>query len=338
MDLLALIGFATRDRSVALALLLYIPLLPLGLASIGLDLGLRGRALVAPRFLLTVVGLIAVVCSGLTMIGRGPESFTTAEGLAGEAVTLLHWNTLWGGLPRTDASWASIEADILERNPDIVVLNEAPLEPRLDSLEKRLGTAWSSCRVEHGPGSPYWYKLAALSRWPVRKGGMIPVRNGTAVNMTVERPGRPLRLLVVDGQSRVTQLRTPFLLDVASACERARREGNPFDLVVGDFNAVGRSLGFDALQSAADGFTLASHSSTGWRGTWPMPVPVYDIDHVWVRDGLATLSCSLFANAACDHRGQLVRLRLPVFVSIEDRIETRNVPLNIAEGMIVGRQ
>ena len=74
MNLLALIGFAARDRSVVLALLLYIPLMPFGLALLALDLGLRGRTIVAPRFLLTVVGVVAVVCSGLTMIGRGPES------------------------------------------------------------------------------------------------------------------------------------------------------------------------------------------------------------------------------------------------------------------------
>ena len=200
------------------------------------------------------------------------------------------------------------------------MLNEAPLEPRLDSLEKRLGAAWNSCRVEHDPRSPYWYKLVALSRWPVRKEGMIPVRNGTAVSVTVERPGRPLRLLLVDGQSKVTQLRTPFLLDVSTACEQARREGEPFDLVVGDFNAVSRSLGFDALQTAADGFTLASNSSTGWRGTWPMPLPVYDIEHVWVRSGLAVLSCSLFASRASDHRGQLARLRFLVPLADDDRV------------------
>ena len=320
LNLLGLIGFVTRDRSVALAFLLYLPMLPLGLLAVALDVGRRGRSVVGSRYVLAGVGTVAVVSSGWWMIGRGPEVFATEEGLSGETITLLHWNTLWGGLPRSDASWTSIETAIIGRDPDIIVLNEAPPEARLDSLERRLGASWNSARFEHHPGSPYWFKIVALSRWPVRKGGMVPVRNGTAVSVTVDRPGRPIRLLLVDGQSSVTQLRTPFLHDVASACERAKREGNPFDLVVGDFNAVSRSLGFDAIQIAADGFTLASNSSTGWRGTWPMPLPVFDIDHVWVRNGLAVLSCSLFASRASDHRGQLARLRFLVPLADDDRV------------------
>jgi hypothetical protein len=42
-----------------------------------------------------------------------------------------------------------------------------------------------------------------------------------------------------------------------------------------------------------------------------MPVPVYDIDHVWVHSEIRVLSCSLFARLACDHRGQFVRLQFP---------------------------
>jgi endonuclease/exonuclease/phosphatase family metal-dependent hydrolase len=124
----------------------------------------------------------------------------------------------------------------------------------------------------------------------------------------VDRPGRPIRLLLVDGQSKVTQLRTPMLLDIASACNQARAAGIPFDVVLGDFNAVSRSVGFDALRTAAAGYSLASMSCTGWRGTWPMPMPVYDIDHVWVGAGLSVRSCSIFSNRVCDHRGQLVQL------------------------------
>ncbi len=226
-------------------------------------------------------------------------------------MTFLHWNVLWGGRPRTDASWESIQADILRRSPDVIVLSEAPPDARLDSLGRKLGPGWTSVRVEHDATKPYWYKLVAFSRWPVRRGKIVPIRNGTAVEVRVARPGRPIRLLVVDGQSKITQLRTPMLLDVAGACRTASEAGAPYDIVVGDFNAVERSLGFEALRSTAGGYQLASMSSTGWRGTWPMPLPIYDIDHVWVHAGGQILSCSLFANLASDHRGQLVRLTFP---------------------------
>jgi vancomycin resistance protein VanJ len=173
-----------------------------------------------------------------------------------------------------------------------------------------MGAAWSAVKVEHAPRSHYWYRLVVLSRWAVRKQRLVSIHNGVAMAVTVDRPGRPIRILVVDGHSTITQLRTPMLHDVAQACRRAATAGTPFDLVAGDLNAVARSVGFDALGAVAGGYTLAAHASTGWRATWPVPLPLYDIDHVWVRHGLPILSCDLFANRASDHRGQLVRLAL----------------------------
>ena len=262
-----------------------------------------------PRFTLTSLGFVSVACSALTMFGRGPVAPPIAA-LPSGVVRVLHWNVLWGGRPSTDAGWASIEGDIIGREPDVIVLSEAPPGPRLDLLEMRLGPGWSSTRVEHEPGNPYWYKMVVLSRWPVQEGRRIPIHNGTAVDVRVERPGRPIRLLVVDGHSRVTRSRTPMLLDIARTCLLSKDEGTPYDAMIGDFNAVGRSVGFDAVRDAAGGYELASWSCSGWRGTWPMPLPVYDIDHVWVHAGCRVLSCSLFANPASDHRGQLVQLML----------------------------
>lgn len=304
LDVVALAGFLVRDRAAWLALLMYLPLAPLGLSSAGLDLARRGRGVRGPRFGLTAVGLIAAACSGSEMIGLGP----TAPASGGETIRLLHWNVLWGGRPGTDATWASIEDDILRRAPDVVILSEAPPDARLDSLARRLGPDWTSTRLEHAPGAAYWYRLVALSRWPVRDGRPVPIRNGAALDVRIDRPGRPLRILVVDGRSRPTQLRTPMLEDVAEACRRAADEGRPYDALAGDFNSVARSVGFDAVRSAAGGYEAASRSSIGWRGTWPMPLPIYDIDHVWARSTLRVLRCDLFANLACDHRGQFVLL------------------------------
>jgi endonuclease/exonuclease/phosphatase family metal-dependent hydrolase len=60
---------------------------------------------------------------------------------------------------------------------------------------------------------------------------------------------------------------------------------------------------------AAQGYALASRSSSGWRGTFPAWLPVYDIDHVWLRPGLIVQSCTLFNGPVSDHRGQIVRAR-----------------------------
>ncbi|WP_165070442.1 endonuclease/exonuclease/phosphatase family protein [Paludisphaera rhizosphaerae] len=311
LDVLGLVGFAVRDRTVLLALLMYLPLIPLGLASLVLDLLHRGRAVRGPRWLLAFVGLAGAAASSTVMIGRGPQAVSAVDAAAQDEVVVLHWNVLWGGRPSGEATWTGMEDAILGRTPDVVVLSEAPPGEQLDSLKKRLGPEWSSTWGEHDQTSGYWYRIAAFSRWPVGEGRRVPVRNGTALDVRIERPGRPIRLLVVDGQSKITQLRTPFLHDVAEACRKAADEGAPYDLIAGDFNAVGRSLGFDALRATAGGYEPAAASSIGWRASWPMPLPVFDIDHVWVHDGWRIRSCSLFASLSCDHRGQVVRLTSP---------------------------
>lgn len=308
LDVAALAGFFVRDRAAWLALLMYLPLAPLGLASAALDLARRGMGVGKPRFALGSIGLAALACSGFEMIGRGPSH--AASG--GEAIRLIHWNVLWGGRPGGDATWAAIEDDVVGRSPDVVILSEAPPDARLANLKRRLGADWTSTQIGHDLGSSYWYKLVALCRWPVREGRSVAIRNGVAMDVRIDRPGRPLRMLIVDGQSRPTQSRTPMLEDVAAACRRAAEEGEPYDALAGDFNAVGRSVGFDAIRSAAGGYEAASRSSVGWRGTWPMPLPIYDIDHVWARSPLRVLRCDLFANLACDHRGQFVLLSPPL--------------------------
>ena len=83
----------------------------------------------------------------------------------------------------------------------------------------------------------------------------------------------------------------------------------PIDLIAGDFNTVGRSIGFDAF--AQKGYQLASDRARGWRGTFPSWCPLYDIDHVWVGGYLSASECTFVTNPHTDHRGQTVRVRMP---------------------------
>ena len=116
--------------------------------------------------------------------------------------------------------------------------------------------------------------------------------------------GCSLRFLVVDGRSNPFRSRLPFLRGIAEICHTAATVGHPFDAIAGDFNTPDRSIGFDAMTSQR--YTLASRSAAGWRGTFPSWLPIYDIDHVWLRPGLRMRSCTLFAGPASDHRGQFV--------------------------------
>src|SRR5205823_5184623 len=60
LNALALIGFLVRDRSLLLAFLLYLPLLPLGVCSVGLGLGIRRSISRRLRYALVVLGLVSI--------------------------------------------------------------------------------------------------------------------------------------------------------------------------------------------------------------------------------------------------------------------------------------
>lgn len=189
-------------------------------------------------------------------------------------------------------------------------MSEAPPDDWLDQMVADLGPTGSRVQIENEPGASDWYKLVVGSSKPVRLVRREPVSHGAAMVVEVGTGvgGDLVRLLVVDGQSHPLRWRTPFLLDVARLCHQADEARRPFDLVVGDFNSLARSVGFDAL--ADEGYALASRSTLGtWRGTFPSFAPVYDIDHIWVRrDRWPDLRSRSFTDLASDHRGMVARL------------------------------
>ena len=318
------VGQVVRDRSAAWAVLMYLPLPLLGLVAVGFDLVCRGRGASDDRFRfgLTLVGLASLVGGSIPMVGRGNR--TAPSDPTANAVRVLHWNVIWGGgRQRNSERWASIRQTIAAQVADILVLSEAPPDDWLDSLVSDLGPTGTRVQVENEPGAGYWYKLAVCSRRPLHFLYRTTLRGGVALAVEARTEGGGVvRLLVVDGQSHPFLWRTPFLHDVAGLCQRADKVGRPFDLVVGDFNSVARSLGFDALAEA--GYALASWESLNWRGTFPSFAPAYDIDHIWIRrDHLGGLDHQMFTSLASDHRGQAVWFRP---IRLEPDSPTRSDP------------
>jgi endonuclease/exonuclease/phosphatase family metal-dependent hydrolase len=300
-----LVGQWIRDRTVPTAIMLYLPLLPAGLAAIVLDLWRRGRALGKVRFGLTTLGAAASICSASTMIGAGAPSGTSTDSAR---VTVLHWNVQWGGgIFRSPRSWAGQRSTILGHHPDIIILSELPPADWVEQLVDEMGPGASIAGIEHDPGSRYWFRLAVCSRWPVRLEDRWRIPGGVAMSASVEVQGRPIRILAVDGRSNPFVSRLPFLHAIAAACQAAADQGRPFDCIAGDFNTPSRSVGFDAFE--AQGFSLASRFSGGWRGTFPSWLPIYDIDHVWIGPRFQVGQCALFHGPAADHSGQVVQIR-----------------------------
>jgi endonuclease/exonuclease/phosphatase (EEP) superfamily protein YafD len=302
-----LIGQALRDRSVAAALLMYVPLPLVGAAALVLDIARKGRSIPRFRFGLSALGIAAFAWSAHAMTGSG----LLDEPRPGDReVSILHWNVQWGGgLFRSPATWEAQCGAILAKEPDLIVLSEVPPGDWIHRLVADLGPGANFVGIHHDPTSPYWYRLAVCSRWPLRLERRLPLPGGTGMSVVADVEGRRIRMMVVDGISSPIRPRLPFLRAIAGACQEAEAAGQPFDLVLGDFNTPSRSLGFNDL--AALGYRLAGRSARGWRATFPAWLPVYDIDHIWLRAGLRIGSCTFFNGPYTDHRGQVVRVLLP---------------------------
>jgi endonuclease/exonuclease/phosphatase (EEP) superfamily protein YafD len=302
-----LIGHLVRDRSIALGLLMFLPTPLLGLISLIVDLSLGGRALSLgrPRFGLSALGIVGMIVVGTPLVFSGGRP-NDARDLA-----LLHWNVQWGGGPlRSDATWLAQCQAILDAKADVVVLSEAPDKNWVDRLGARLGQGWSHALIVSDPRSPHWFRVAVLARGTVRCECLASLPNGSAAICVVETRGRSLRLLVVDGVSNPFRSRNPFLSAVDALRAASDTQGKPIDLLVGDFNAPSRCLGFDDFQH--EGFRLASKAGgpvPQWRATYPASLPVLDIDHVWLSRNWEPRSCQISKAPWSDHRSQVARFR-----------------------------
>lgn len=310
---LGIIGQLVRDRALVLAILFYLPLPLIAVAAVAWDLLLRGRSVPRARFGLTVFGLTAAAVSAYPMIGWDGGNTPTGLPDGSDVIRVLHWNVLWGHDRKgTGKNRPGVIDELRGRGggADFIVLNEAPAAGAVAELTKLLGPNWSSAMAETGtPNGRYYSRVAVCSPWPLRHLHSVPVANGSADLFVADVRGRPVRLLVVDGVSDPRVLRTPLLHGVADACDRAAAAGEPIDLIAGDFNSLARCVGFDRLaQSGAAGYALASRASAEWRGTFPSVLPLYDIDHVWVRADWRIVGCDLFTSKESDHRGQVARV------------------------------
>ncbi len=301
--LLATIGHIVRDRTVELALLMYIPLLPLGLWTILWDLSQKGHSLPF-RFLLTFIGLGMAIWGSVSMIGMGGTQTNVEESTE---INILHWNVRWGA----GNGWQSISQEIKQKNPDIAILNETPSKTKLNQLLKQLGSQWSMIMYKDKRKNP----LVVYSAWPLQLESYVKIKNVSAMTVIVTLHNQSLRILAIDaGRNMLMRIlprwRTPMLANIVKTVKDYQIKGKPIDIIAGDFNALSISLGFEDFNRVAGGYHLASKFSNDWRGTWKSYFPVYDVDHVWVHKRFKGLRTNLFTNLKTDHRGQMVRFNL----------------------------
>jgi endonuclease/exonuclease/phosphatase family metal-dependent hydrolase len=104
-------------------------------------------------------------------------------------------------------------------------------------------------------------------------------------------------VFVVDFDARPGYSRIPGLKLLSDLTEGLK--GQPV-LIMGDFNTPPDSIGFLPLRKhLRQTFETVGH---GYAPTWPFPVPVLQLDQMWVNEELKTGSCHHGNCWASDHR------------------------------------
>ena len=195
----------------------------------------------------------------------------------------VHWN-VYGRLPPGSRDL------LLSQQADIYVLSEIPDEGAVAGLRTALGDEFRS--IVFG-------NLAVIAAGEIISSKSLSSRPRMQVQLVTCRLNRrPVRVLVVDLPSSILVPRDPLLRDV----NRLIEEHLP-DLIVGDFNAPRRS---QALSDLPAGYRHAFETAgTGCGYTWPVPVPMYALDHCLHSRQIVPARYELVSTYYSDHRLQV---------------------------------
>lgn len=275
-----LVRFAVQDRVPGLDLLYYALPLPvtIGLLLVAAVLSLRlGQR--RPALACTLVS-----CCLLVLWMRTGAAWHRCVARAAD-FKVLEWNTAHGR-----SGWAGIVAAIRRQNADVIGLVEADAQPPATE------GFWKGQFPEYSvraPGSG----LVLLVREEIQS---IEFQEfGTKSRLAAARivvGGMPVRLVLVDLEANPLS-RRKLLLEHVNAIA-----ASPFDgptLVLGDFNTPGDSVWFGELRRTYS--EVLEKAGSGLLATWPFPLPLLGLDHIWVSKGLVPVCAGKRSGWRSDH-------------------------------------
>ncbi|MCZ7591596.1 MAG: endonuclease/exonuclease/phosphatase family protein [Kiritimatiellae bacterium] len=281
VGMLWLLGWWLGDRQPPLLWLFYIPA-PL-IAAWGLiDWALRLYRAGWARSGITIAITLLALSKTLLFDSRWNRPTPPPPG----AIHVEHWN-----VAHAPFGYAPVLRALDADNADLIVFDEAKYSADLaDLTEKELGLT----HVFHDQG------MAILSRYPFEPQGTISLPNARAWWAIIETPRGPLHVLTMDLLSHPALDRAPTM-DALTMWLQDRTDTAPL-IIVGDFNTTRSARALDPLRK----FMRHAYEAggRGWPYSWPLPIPVYAIDHAWVSTNIVVHNYRLRTSAMSDHARQ----------------------------------
>ncbi len=279
------IRFLIKDGIGALSVVYYLTPLPI-LAVFSFTLGLiwllsKRLQFAGLYFMLTIVCLLAWSHESFSLSSRAP---------APGNLKLFFWNAA-GNKNSTE-----IANHIHGFNADLIGIVESGINKRAESTWRSIFTNYT---VEVLPsGMALITKGEILSKERGSLGGC-----GRFNLLKVALNGEQFHVLLVDIDGDPFQSRSPAFEQLATML-RAYAQASL--IVMGDFNTP---LGSVLFESFRQNLTHAFESGgVGFAETWPLPMPVLAIDHIWVSKNIKVVSCNLNGSRFSDHRSVVANI------------------------------
>lgn len=289
--------FGLRDAAVPWTSLVFyatpLPLLVFG-SAVGASLAWlrrgRGRAV--------AWACLALVLLGLTLRREVFRAPPVPEGEA--ALRVVAWN-LHGG----SAGQARVQAALAELDGDLVCLSEVG---HYADLQRGFFHELAGALRARGYVLRSWPGARLLIAIRAGEGQLKSHRAERVAGVTrtlwvrARWRGRPLRVALADFRSLPTLDRRP---GTEALLTRLDAEPGPW-ICLGDFNTPLASRCFDPWRASGSQHAFEA-AGAGYAPTWPAPLPVLTLDHLWAR-GLVPLRAEAPIRAESDHCPLVVSL------------------------------